>query len=165
MTATNPSGGARPAMTDDLMALVRRAEAACDDFDRGMDAHADAGERPDLWGQSVEFPVSDLRAMANAVAALTARAETAERERDEAQRREIAAINDFAVMKRDHDVMRRERDEARAALAAAQDRLFDLYLGDDGQAWDEAGKYLAQHRPDLSARAALAAAQAENEDD
>jgi hypothetical protein len=31
----------------------------------------------------------------------------------------------------------------------AQDRLFDILLGDDGQAWKEAERYLERVRPDL----------------
>lgn len=36
--------------------------------------------------------------------------------------------------------------------AKAGDRLFDILLGDDGQAWKEAEKYLQQDRPHLFAR-------------
>ena len=34
----------------------------------------------------------------------------------------------------------------------AQDRLFDILLGDDGQAYKEAEKYLQRARPDLYQR-------------
>ena len=34
----------------------------------------------------------------------------------------------------------------------AQDRLFDILLGDDGQAWKEAERYLERTRPDLYQR-------------
>lgn len=37
-------------------------------------------------------------------------------------------------------------------LKEAQDRIFDLLLGDDGQAYKEARKYLERHRPDLIKR-------------
>ena len=37
-------------------------------------------------------------------------------------------------------------------LTTAQERIFDMLLGDDGQAWDEARKYLARTRPDLIER-------------
>ena len=43
----------------------------------------------------------------------------------------------------------RERDDA---LAEVQDRIFDMLLGDDGQAWQEARKYLKRTRPDLVER-------------
>ena len=35
------------------------------------------------------------------------------------------------------------------AVKAAQDRIFDMLLSDDGQAWKEARKYLEKSRPDL----------------
>jgi hypothetical protein len=34
----------------------------------------------------------------------------------------------------------------------AQDRIFDMLLGDDGQAWREAEEYLRRKRPDLHQR-------------
>lgn len=34
-------------------------------------------------------------------------------------------------------------------LATAQSRIFDLLLGDDGQAWKEAERYIERERPDL----------------
>lgn len=34
----------------------------------------------------------------------------------------------------------------------AQDRLFDILLDDDGQAWSEAERYLEKNRPDLYQR-------------
>lgn len=37
-------------------------------------------------------------------------------------------------------------------LDEAQDRIFDLLLGDDAQAYKEAERYLAKTRPDLKAR-------------
>ena len=38
------------------------------------------------------------------------------------------------------------------SLGKVQDRLFDVLLGDDGQAWPEALRYLRDHRPDLADR-------------
>ena len=40
----------------------------------------------------------------------------------------------------------------RARLEEAESRLFDMCLGDDGQAWKEAERYLERHRPDLFER-------------
>ena len=34
-------------------------------------------------------------------------------------------------------------------LAEAQNRVYDMALGDDGEAWCEAHKYLERERPDL----------------
>lgn len=34
----------------------------------------------------------------------------------------------------------------------AEDRLFDILLDDDGQAWSEAERYLEKNRPDLYQR-------------
>lgn len=34
----------------------------------------------------------------------------------------------------------------------ADDRLFDILLDDDGQAWSEAERYLEKNRPDLYQR-------------
>lgn len=39
--------------------------------------------------------------------------------------------------------------EPNDAAKAAQDRVYDLLLGDDGQAWKEAERYLQRARPDL----------------
>jgi hypothetical protein len=39
-----------------------------------------------------------------------------------------------------------------ALLATAQDRIFDMLLCDDGQAWKEARRYLGRTRPDLASR-------------
>lgn len=36
-------------------------------------------------------------------------------------------------------------------LSECQRRLFDVLLGDDGQAWNEAERYLERERPDLYA--------------
>ena len=47
--------------------------------------------------------------------------------------------------------MRQEEIEP-VPVAAAQDRLFDVLLGDDGQAWKEAERYLEKARPDLYER-------------
>lgn len=35
------------------------------------------------------------------------------------------------------------------AVKSAQNRIFDMLLGDDGQAWKEARKYIEKARPDL----------------
>lgn len=37
-------------------------------------------------------------------------------------------------------------------LKQAEDRIFDVLLADDGQAYKEARKYLEQYRPDLIER-------------
>ena len=37
-------------------------------------------------------------------------------------------------------------------LAEAQSRVYDMALGDDGEAWCEAHKYLERERPDLYQR-------------
>lgn len=37
-------------------------------------------------------------------------------------------------------------------LAEAQNRVYDMALGDDGEAWCEAHKYLERERPDLYRR-------------
>jgi hypothetical protein len=42
--------------------------------------------------------------------------------------------------------------EPNQAAKDAQDRVFDLLLGDDGQAWKEAERYLERARPDLALR-------------
>lgn len=47
--------------------------------------------------------------------------------------------------------MRQEEIEP-VPVAAAQDRIFDMLLGDDGQAWEEAERYLEKNRPDLYER-------------
>ena len=46
----------------------------------------------------------------------------------------------------------RQEDTAPAQVVAAQDRLFDVLLGDDGQAWKEAERYIERTRPDLYER-------------
>lgn len=43
------------------------------------------------------------------------------------------------------------RDKALERVKAAEDRIYDLLLGDDAQAYKEAQRYLEQHRPDLAA--------------
>jgi hypothetical protein len=48
--------------------------------------------------------------------------------------------------------MRREDVAPVSDVGAAQDRLFDMLLGDDGQAWKEAERYLEKARPDLHER-------------
>ena len=40
--------------------------------------------------------------------------------------------------------------EPNEAARDAQDRVYDLLLGDDGQAWKEAERYLERARPDLA---------------
>ena len=47
--------------------------------------------------------------------------------------------------------MRQEEIEP-VSVAAAQDRIFDMLLGDDGQAWEEAERYIERTRPDLYER-------------
>lgn len=42
--------------------------------------------------------------------------------------------------------------EYHTQLAEAEDRIFDLLLGDDAQAYKEAERYLARHRFDLYQR-------------
>jgi len=48
--------------------------------------------------------------------------------------------------------MRAEDTAPVSDVGAAQDRLFDILLGDDGQAWKEAERYLEKARPDLYER-------------
>lgn len=51
--------------------------------------------------------------------------------------------------RRDLMHMRARAEAVEAALAVAQDRIFDLLLPEDGYAAKEARKYLAEKRPDL----------------
>ena len=46
----------------------------------------------------------------------------------------------------------RAEEQTGGMLAEAQNRLFDLVLGDDGHAYKEARRYLERERPDLYAR-------------
>jgi len=48
--------------------------------------------------------------------------------------------------------MRAEDTIGRSELEASQDRLFDVLLGDDGQSWKEAERYMERARPDLYER-------------
>jgi len=77
------------------------------------------------------------------------------RERDEAQTREIAAINDAAISNREHDLMRRERDGARATLAAA-DKGTPIYKAVD-RVLDEHSAWIARPSEDVTKAIALAA--------
>ena len=43
-------------------------------------------------------------------------------------------------------------EEKAEQLKDADDRIFDMLLGDDGQAFTEAQKYLQRYRPDLANR-------------
>lgn len=44
------------------------------------------------------------------------------------------------------------RQEEANPVQSAEDRLFDVLLGDDGQAWKEAERYLQKARPELYER-------------
>ena len=48
--------------------------------------------------------------------------------------------------------MRDEDTTPAQDMASVQNRLFDMLLGDDGQAWKEAERYLEKARPDLYER-------------
>lgn len=50
------------------------------------------------------------------------------------------------------DAEQRVVDAVAPLLQDAQNRLFDMLLGDDGQAWKEAERYLERTRPDLHER-------------
>jgi hypothetical protein len=50
------------------------------------------------------------------------------------------------------DLIRKLAEALIRKLAEAQDRIFDMLLGDDGQAFQEARKYLTRERPDLAER-------------
>lgn len=56
----------------------------------------------------------------------------------------IDSLNRFQEM--------RQEDAVPPQVEAAQDRLFDVLLGDDGQAWKEAERYIERTRPDLYER-------------
>lgn len=115
--------------------------AECDRLSSMLDHQRDEATETERMLRS-ELETERIRLAACGVVALSNTPESAAKARDMLPEYRSASCDDVARMVD-------EQMHLRASLTNSQNRLFDVLVGDDGQAWKEAERYLERERPDL----------------
>lgn len=141
VTVQKPGGKTPHALRVEAETELAASKAECARLSSMLDHQRDESTETERMLRS-ELEAERIRLAACGVVALSNTPESAAKARDMLPEYRSASCDDVARMVD-------EQMHLRASLTNSQNRLFDVLVGDDGQAWKEAERYLERERPDL----------------
>lgn len=141
VTVQKPGGKTPHALRVEAETELAASKAECARLSSMLDHQRDESTETERMLRS-ELEAERIRLAACGVVALSNTPESAAKARDMRPEYRSASCDDVARMVD-------EQMHLRASLTNSQNRLFDVLVGDDGQAWKEAERYLERERPDL----------------